>query len=239
MGRVHGPRQGGIVGTRAPHQDIVAQRFIKQRGILRHGRKLVAQHAEVEILHRDAANRDLATVGIHHPGQQVECGRFSRARRPHKRRGPARLGGEVQALQDGLVVIGQPDILEADRGLGGRLEARARPDSRLDVEHLVNPLQAGRGRLPGACQPAQPPHGLKGKRKRGEKGHEIADAAFARHHLAPAQGQNGDKAQARDNIGQGGDDAAHRGDLDLGLADAGDDVSETADLVVLGPVQLD
>ena len=236
MGALGGADQVVFVNF-AAQGDVFTQGFVKQRRVLRHDRKLVPQHREVEFAQLDPAQGDLAPVGIGHAGQQVEHRGLARAGRPDKRRGLPRLGHEAEAAQHLRLAIVQEHIVERDASIGRRFHPRAGLDRGLGVENLIDTLQTGGCDLPGPGQAAQTTQGLEGQRQRREEGHEIADRAFAPRDLGPAKGQHADETKAGHNVDQRRDHGAGGSDLDLGPADAVDDGGETVGLAVLDPVQ--
>ncbi len=228
-----------LVVLLAPQQDIFAQSLVEQRRILADGRELVAQHAQIEFAQRNPAQRNLSRFGINKPGQKIENRRLSSPRGPDQRRGPSRLGGKAQPIQHRIVVIGQANVLKADRGVGGRFAPRTRGDGGLHIQHAIDAFQTRSRDLPCSGQRTQPAQRLEGQCHGGEKRHEIADRALAPRDFGPAKRQHTDKAQTCDDIDQRRHRSADARHLDFGLADAGDDLFEPAGLIILHPVQLD
>ena len=97
--------------------DIGGDRIGEQRGLLRHQREAAAQLGKIGLVHRNAVDLHLASVGIVEPQQQREDRGLARARRTDKRHPLARRHAEAQPLERarlGPQRIGKGHIAKGD-----------------------------------------------------------------------------------------------------------------------------
>ena len=141
-----------VVDRRVAEADVVGDRAREQVHVLQHQAEQPAHVGEIELADVDAVDRDPAARHVVEPQQQVDQRRLARAGGADDADALAGADLEADVLEHQVVVVvGEPDVVEARcgpaPGAGRRAGARRRLDRHRLVEQLEDPLGRGHRRL--------------------------------------------------------------------------------------------
>ena len=154
--------QVDLAGVGPPEADVVGDGPVQHPRVLGHQRELVAERAQAQAAQVDPVQLDRAGVGVVEPLQQGEQGRLAGAGGADNADPLAGGHLQVQVAQDrGALGVGEPDPAQGQpvAGRAGRDGVGRLGHDLARVEHLEDPLAAGRAPGQGPGQPGQGPDG--------------------------------------------------------------------------------
>ena len=258
--RAQGVQHLLVGGLRPPEGDVVAQAGREQHRLLVDDPDRRPQRVEGQVGDVVAVDQHPALAGGVQPRDQPEQGRLARPGAPDHRDPGPRGDVEIDPGQGGpaTLLVAEADVLEADPGpalacpagppfpvAAGRAGAgRAAASGRSAmagglVEHLEDPLGAGRGPLGEAEQHPQPLQRPGQQQQVGVEGDQRAQGDLAVDGQPAAVPEDRGQAELGQDAQQGGVEGAEPRRLQVLVEDRAGLALQAAGLLVLPPERLD